>query len=164
MWRSETYLSTWPPTFHAPDNDLLQPQHRGCYWHCWTPWETLTALVIKQRLYSHGVTKSACSIYKEVIVVHFYINRHRLSVETQFIKLYYTSQRFVSLMIFPEYGQFDSISDTDLLQHTFMMTSSNGDIFRVTGHLCGEFTGPRWIPRTKASDAELWWFLWSASE
>ena len=23
------------------------------------------------------------------------------------------------------------------------MTSSNGDIFRVTGHLCGEFTGPR---------------------
>ena len=39
-----------------------------------------------------------------------------------------------------------------------MMTSSNGNIFRVTGHLCGEFTGPRWIPRTKASDAELWFF------
>ena len=41
------------------------------------------------------------------------------------------------------------------------MMSSNGNIFRVTGHLCGEFTGPRWIPRTKASDAELWCFLWS---
>ena len=27
-----------------------------------------------------------------------------------------------------------------------MMASSNGIIFRVTGHLCGEFTGPRWIP------------------
>ena len=27
-----------------------------------------------------------------------------------------------------------------------MMTSSNGNIFRVTGHLYGEFTGPRWIP------------------
>ena len=25
-----------------------------------------------------------------------------------------------------------------------MMTSSNGNIFRVTGHLCGEFTGPRY--------------------
>ena len=37
-------------------------------------------------------------------------------------------------------------------------------VFRVTDHLCGEFTGPRWIPRTKASDAELWCFLWSASE
>ena len=30
-----------------------------------------------------------------------------------------------------------------------MKTSSNGNIFRVTGHLCGEFTGPRWIPRTQ---------------
>ena len=37
-----------------------------------------------------------------------------------------------------------------------MMTSSNGNIFRVTGHFCGEFTGHRWIPRTKASYAELW--------
>ena len=36
-----------------------------------------------------------------------------------------------------------------------MMTSSNGNIFRVTGPLCGEFTGDRWIPRTKASDAGL---------
>ena len=43
-----------------------------------------------------------------------------------------------------------------------MMTSSNGNIFRVTGHLCGEFTGHWWISRTKASDTELWCFLWSA--
>ena len=28
------------------------------------------------------------------------------------------------------------------------MTSSNGNIFRVTGPLCGEFTGHRWIPLT----------------
>ena len=40
-----------------------------------------------------------------------------------------------------------------------MMTSSNEAIFRVAGHLCGDFTGLRWIPRTKASDAELWCFL-----
>ena len=38
-----------------------------------------------------------------------------------------------------------------------MMTSWNGNIFCVTGHLCGEFIGPRWIPSTKASDAKLWW-------
>ena len=37
-----------------------------------------------------------------------------------------------------------------------MMTSSNGNIFRVTGHLSGEFTCPRWIPHTKASDAGLY--------
>ena len=42
-----------------------------------------------------------------------------------------------------------------------MMMSSNGNIFRVTGPLCGEFTGHRWIPLTKASDVELWCFLWS---
>ena len=45
-----------------------------------------------------------------------------------------------------------------------MMTSSNGNIFRATGHLCGEVTGLRWIPNKKASDAELWCFLWSASD
>ena len=30
--------------------------------------------------------------------------------------------------------------------HLFMMTSSNGNIFRVTGPLCGEFTGPGEFP------------------
>ena len=46
-----------------------------------------------------------------------------------------------------------------VLSKTSMMTTSNGNIFCVTGHLCGEFTGPRWIPHTKASDAELWCFV-----
>ena len=40
-----------------------------------------------------------------------------------------------------------------------MMTSSDGNIFRVTGLFCGEFTGHRWIPLTNVSDAELWCFL-----
>ena len=35
-----------------------------------------------------------------------------------------------------------------------MMTSSNGNIFRVTGHLCGEFTGefPTQRPVTRSFD------------
>ena len=45
-----------------------------------------------------------------------------------------------------------------------MMTPSNRNFFRVTGPLCGEFTGRRWIPRTKSSHAELWCFLSSAHE
>ena len=45
-----------------------------------------------------------------------------------------------------------------------MKTTSNGDIFRATGPLCGEFTGHWLIPLTKASDAELWCFLLSAPE
>ena len=58
--------------------------------------------------------------------------------------------------------QFDALLEPLFL--TRMMTSSNGNIFRVTGHLCREFTGPRWIPHTKASDVELWCLLWSAPE
>ena len=45
-----------------------------------------------------------------------------------------------------------------------MMMSSNGNIFRVTGPLWGESTGDPWIPLTKASDMELWCFLWSEPE
>ena len=40
-----------------------------------------------------------------------------------------------------------------------MMTSSSGNVFRVTGPLCREFTGHRWILLTKASDGELRCFL-----
>ena len=40
-----------------------------------------------------------------------------------------------------------------------MMMSSNGNIFRVTGSFWGESTGHRWIPLTKASDAEVRCFL-----
>ena len=62
----------------------------------------------------------------------------------------------------------------NLLQFTWpkrsyacMLMSSNGNIFHITGPLRGESTGHRWIPLTKASDAELWCFLlicaWSNS-
>ena len=36
-----------------------------------------------------------------------------------------------------------------------MMTSSNGNIFHITGPLYGELTGHKRIPLTKATDAEL---------
>ena len=45
-----------------------------------------------------------------------------------------------------------------------MMTSSTGNILRVSGPLCGEFTGHRWIPLKNASDTELWCLRWSAPE
>ena len=38
-----------------------------------------------------------------------------------------------------------------------MMTSSNGNIFRVTGPLYGKLIGHQWIPLTKASDDVLFW-------
>ena len=57
-----------------------------------------------------------------------------------------------------------SSKSTDYNGATDMKTSSNGNIFRVTGHFCGGFTGHRRIPRTKARDAEPWCFLWYAPE
>ena len=33
---------------------------------------------------------------------------------------------------------------------------------RFTGPLCGEYTGCQWILPTKTSDADLWYFPWSA--
>ena len=44
------------------------------------------------------------------------------------------------------------------------MTSSNGNIFCVTGPLCVQSTGDLWIPLIKASNTELWCFLWCAPE
>ena len=44
-----------------------------------------------------------------------------------------------------------------------IITSSNGDIFRVTAPVWEEFTGHRWISLTNANDAGLW-FISSAPE
>ena len=48
--------------------------------------------------------------------------------------------------------------------HSFMMTSSNGNMFLVTGPLWAESTGHRWIPLIKTRDAELWCYLWLTPE
>ena len=49
----------------------------------------------------------------------------------------------------------------------YMIAFNHDDVikwkhFRVTGHLCEEFIGE--FPAQMASNAELWCFLWSASE
>ena len=49
-----------------------------------------------------------------------------------------------------------------LVDHWYMMTSSNGNIFRDAGPLWGKSAGHRWIPITKASGALI--FLWSGPE
>ena len=48
------------------------------------------------------------------------------------------------------------LAATVMIYFAYMMASSNGNIFRVTGPLCGEFTGHRWIsskrPVTRSFD------------
>ena len=55
-----------------------------------------------------------------------------------------------------------SLQAIEICPRNVMMTSSNGNIFWVTGPLCEEFPSHRWIPHTKACDSELWCILWSA--
>ena len=43
-------------------------------------------------------------------------------------------------------SNYDNVCVTIALNGFYMMTSSNGNIFRVTGPLCGEFTGPGEFP------------------
>ena len=42
-----------------------------------------------------------------------------------------------------------TVCNIRIIQNWPMMTSSNGNIFRVTGPLCGEFTGPGEFPTQK---------------
>ena len=45
-----------------------------------------------------------------------------------------------------------------------MMTSSNGNMFCITGLLCGEFTGPGEFPTQRPVTRSFDVFFWSASE
>ena len=46
-----------------------------------------------------------------------------------------------------------------LIETAVMMTSSNGNTFRVTGPFWGESTSHRWIPLKRAHNTELWYFF-----
>ena len=67
----------------------------------------------------------------------------------------------VYVWYFAETGRFVAVPGELLCD---MVMSSNGNIFRVTDPLWGESTGDRWIPLTKASEAELRCFLLSVPE
>ena len=81
------------------------------------------------------------------------------------IAMYIIQYQFHAYIIFTHWPLENSISlplNCATVLYLFMMTSSNGSIVRVTNPLWGKFTGHQWIPLAKASDAELWCFLWSA--
>ena len=77
-----------------------------------------------------------------------------------------TSRSYVGLM------DLWSLTHVDILFHCEELMSQSSTAthdgvmkqFCATGHLCGEFTGNRWIPSTQASNAELIYFLWSTPE
>ena len=59
-------------------------------------------------------------------------------------------------------GSLPTVDEPTLVPILSNRNSHDGNNFRVTGPLCWEFTGHRWMPITKVSDAELWCFFVSA--
>ena len=70
---------------------------------------------------------------------------------------YYTFEDIAGMIRYVRYHSPISIC-TIGISNSHVMTSSNYKVFRVTGHLCGDFTG------TKATEANLCCFLWSVPE
>ena len=94
-----------------------------------------------------------------------YVFEHKtqyLSVHDPHTPLWYFDISVICTHKFRSWVKFVIIPHVLYSCNIVMMMSSNGNIFRVTGHFCGEFTGHRWILRTKTSDAEIWCFLWSS--
>ena len=98
-------------------------------------------------------SRLCCNVIPHVFAVKtmsFFIIRNLISLsEVKFKIIIRWWISWYSERSYPEV----SLRHIELILGVCMMTSSNGNIFCVTGHLCGEFTGDRWIPRTKASDA-----------
>ena len=74
----------------------------------------------------------------------------REMIPLEYLDLYLDSDMFEPCMIFP--GLRLEVSYHWTLagyNEQYMMSWSNGNLFRVTGPLCGEFIGRRWIPPHK---------------
>ena len=83
--------------------------------------------------------------------------KERISINIKYNRVlkYHINQMHIIISI----GIMPAVCHSQKWCQNTMMTSSNESIFRVAGYLCGDFTGHRWIPCTKASDAELWRFF-----
>ena len=150
-------------TTNIKKNDLIDDKKRklclDIYFHRW--------LVTSRSRQAQSEDKTNyCHISAKVLKVHVY----KLSLDdiTSQIRVLW----YVKVILEPfcdmqgprwVHWTIQNTCQVQLLRNTFCIheTLSIGSIFRVTGPLCGEFTGHRWIPRTKVSEAELWCFLWS---
>ena len=117
-------------------------------------WNTLCFVNISVNAFVNivNISMSKCSF--EVIIIAWSNQINQLINQINICFKLYSTDITVWGYIFLLMNVVFVVSDwkTDLLSYdVHMMTSSNGNIFHGTGHLCGEFTGQRWIPLTKAN-------------
>ena len=127
-------------------------RHRNTYW-CWC-------------LGVHSGSGGAVQLLSDTTCWKGYQSKHAKNRQLCLVKLISPMRGHPGL----------PVSRLEKLSISLMMTSSNGNIFRVTGPLCGEFTGPGEFPSqrpvTRSFDVSLdlrlnkqlskqpwgWWF------
>ena len=133
----------------APNHYIKILLVRFCDIHLWSAWQTNAQATILNNIYENCSFKMIATSYRGAMstsVVRF----SEILIKIQRCLRRYSIRSSVDCRHFLPLPMCQN--------NKRMMTSSNGNIFRVTGPLCGEFTGHRWIPLTKASDAELLMF------
>ena len=116
-----------------------------------TVWRTLLLLSCYDWDSTHqhyDVTRFKCVLWRRTMH-EWVMNNH--------YQMWIAQGRCINMIRTPskQWGVFDNV----------YILISNDDIIKWEHFprywpLWGEFTGPQWIPLTKASDAELWYFLW----
>ena len=129
-------------------------------------WKNITTSILSTSRFSYDICGliSKCGVFPLSVVFYKFCHKRptKLCVAPRCIRI--INVVYIPLYLSNRILKYRNAHHRLRLSGFFIMTSSNGNNFRVTGLPCGEYTGHRWIPRTKASNAELWCFLWSAPE
>ena len=124
---------------------IYRRQYIGCkYLVCeWFSHETFT-------IFScgcvHVITIMTSDRHRGVLNLDWLLNtlfRLKSREPSKPVTIVFYSQSFSNVENDISHDVMDKRYSTSLVHCVSMMTSSNGSIFRVTGHLCGEFTGHR---------------------
>ena len=146
-----------------------------CHWHLF-PMDQLTTCIGSDYVPSKSVSKPRNSFFYAIMVFEYKYHCHLFSMDQLTTCIGSDNglipSRRQAIVMKEWWSNLRTLFLAELINlwwilHTYaqhqvsffhMMTSSNWNIFRITVHLCGKFTGHRWIPRTKARDeCFLWW-------
>ena len=112
----------------------------------------LTILTYICSLWTLLITKIFDKPTRAICFYQTYIGHPRKQTRSGYGLQHWTSFEFINLLLQWRHNGCDGVSNHQphgcLLNHLFGRRSKKTSKLRVTGHLCGEFTGPRWILRT----------------
>ena len=122
-------------------------------------WQVQAIVIVSSNTYAHHYSDvimgaiasqiTSLTVVYPTVYSNADIRKHQSSASLAFVLGIHINLTMRSVYVTGELRK--EISPWTGIHSKCMMTSSNGNIFRFTGHLCGEFTGHRWIPRTKTS-------------